>query len=1023
MTILFVMITSWGFSADFDNLNVDGLTTILTSPVRHLLSTFTGFTVIVAISLLLVVISFLLFRRLIKIYKGQEEIRMQEKDNLLDDIIRSVPVILYRGVSKKKIGLSSMGVPVLSLEFISDYHILEAGLVPQDIKRDPEFLMKLIADEDRQSFIDENISAFEQLRPFKWEGRIALMGEQRWMRIEANPTPKDNGDIVWTGFLLDTTKQRIIEEDLNRRKEFEKLLFEISISLINAQNVDFDGLISETLGKIGKYCNVGRSYLFLKDEKRNLVSNTHEWCEDGIAPQIENLQDLMPDLYPMWGKYMLNHEVLLIEDTALLGPEWENEKAAFIAQDVKSVVAVPIISQCKATGFVGLDALKDIKIWKDYEIHLLKVFAGLIYNVVEKRKSEQKLLESRQMLRTILDTINVQVFWKDLELKYTGCNKKFAVEAGFNSPEDVIGKTDAEMPWQIEAEIIRKCDLEVIRTEMPFNGIIESTSADGKQVEYKSLNKIPLRDSNDKIFGILGVSQNITSQKLSERALRDSEQKYRAITENAFDGIYLLGLQSFSYVNQRFCEITGYTAQELLDERFDISSIISDESKKIVEDRRKARLERRDIPRTYDVQLKTKSGMLVDVEISTTLLKLDEKFEILGVVRDITERKNSENLLREVAIHKQSLQFKQKFLANMSHEIRTPLTGILGMVELLAKTKLDTEQKDFVSTLRISTENLREISNQILDYSKIEAGKIKLRRDIFNKRVILSNAKKLFESICHKDIILETAIDPEIPEFIVGDEKRVIQILYNLLSNAVKFTFKGKISIEAELKKWIDEDRFLIEIKIIDTGIGINQEYIRSIFQPFEQYDHRNLIYVEGTGLGLSICKELTQLMGGHISAESVEGSGSTFTFSFVAEKADPHWIDKEKESYNEVPGRKNLSILYAEDKVVNQKVVSLMLQSLGHQVVIASNGQEALEKYEQGKFDLILMDIQMPVLGGVDTTRKLRLYYNDLPPIVGLSANAFEGDRTKYMELGMDEYLTKPVKANDFAELIKKLF
>jgi len=1023
MTIIFLMIISWGFSINVNMMNNGGLTSIAVNPLSYLFSTFTGITVVVILSFLIILLTLFLFRRRIKIYKGQERIRMQEKDDFLDDIIQSVPVMLYRGISKRKSGLSPNGMPVLSLEFISDYHIMEAGFLPQDIKRDPDFLIKLIVEEDRQSFVDENIAAYQQFRPLKWEGRIVIRGEQRWMRIESNPRMNENGDIIWTGFLLDTTIQRKIEEDFKHRKEFEKLLFEISVSLINAQNVDFDGLISETLGKIGRYCNVDRAYLFLKDDQKYLVSNTHEWCSAGILPQIDNLQNIIPDHYPMWVKYMVNLEVLLIEDTSLLGDDWGNEKATVIAQDIKSLVAVPIISHGKAAGFVGLDAVKGIKKWKDYEIQLLKVFSSLIFNVVEKRKSEQSLIESRQMLRTILDTINVQVYWKDLDLKYVGCNENFALDAKLNSPDDVVGKTDFEMPWRNEAHDIQKCELEVIQSGKAFIGIKETSSAIGNQIEYTNQTKIPLRDSNGKIFGILGVLQNITSQRSAEIALRVSEQKYRAITENAFDGIYLLGLKSFSYVNQRFCEITGYTQQELLDENFDILCLISEESKKVAEDRRKARLELRDIPRTYEVQLITKSGVVVDVEVSTTMLKFEENFEILGIVRDITERKSNEALVREVAISKQSLQFKQKFLANMSHEIRTPLTGIMGMVELLARTELDAEQRDFVNTLKISTENLKEISNQILDYSKIEAGKVKLRKDIFNKRAIISNAKKLFESICHKDIALETGIDPEIPEFILGDEKRVIQVLYNLLSNAVKFTFKGKITIDAKLKMWLDDDKCLIEVKVTDTGIGIKPEYLNRIFTPFEQYDHQNLIYIEGTGLGLSICRELIHLMGGQISAESVEGIGSTFTFSFIAEKADIKGNEIQPTHQRDAAGKRKLSILYAEDKFVNQKVVSLMLQSLGHHVELASNGQEAIEKYQTGKFDLILLDIQMPVLDGVATTRKLKLYFNDLPPIVGLSANAFEGDRGKYMELGMDEYLTKPVKASDFVELIKKLF
>ncbi len=390
------------------------------------------------------------------------------------------------------------------------------------------------------------------------------------------------------------------------------------------------------------------------------------------------------------------------------------------------------------------------------------------------------------------------------------------------------------------------------------------------------------------------------------------------------------------------------------------------------------------------------------------------------------EKKKQEELelQQKVAVAQKSVEFKQNFLANMSHEIRTPLTGVLGMADLLFKTPLDETQADYLKTLIHSGENLREIINLVLDYSKIEAGKVKLQEEIFAFDKLLANADKLFTSICRKDIVLIKDADPGLPAFVKGDYNRVFQIISNLLSNAVKFTEKGSIRIKIteegtdqktnELKK--------IKISVSDTGRGISKEDEENLFKPFFQAEQSYNRSFEGTGLGLAICRELSEILGGSIGYERNKYKGCTFWFTFLAEvKKEPSAAGKEK-----IPEKKtsngSLRILLVEDKAVNQKVITLILESMNHQVSLADNGKKAIEIFKSGKFDLILMDIQMPVMDGIAATQNLRTRFSKLPPIVGLSANAFEGDREKYIRLGMDEYLTKPVKESDFENLLQKL-
>jgi PAS domain S-box-containing protein len=518
------------------------------------------------------------------------------------------------------------------------------------------------------------------------------------------------------------------------------------------------------------------------------------------------------------------------------------------------------------------------------------------------------------------------------------------------------------------------------------------------------------------------TATDVTERRMTE-ALRKSEEKFRLLTENSFDAIYLLYDKRFEYVNQRFCELTGYSSEDFLLGKVDAFQLLTNMASNQFDGGWKKYPGHERARSIFEMEIKTRDDRVIDVEVATTPIILGDRMLVLGVIHETGERKQNEKLLRDVAIARKSVEFKQKFLANMSHEIRTPLTGVLGMVELLSLTKLDRNQLDFVNTLKLSTEHLIEIINQILDYSKIEAGKIKLRKNIFTVKSVFENAHRFFNGICQKDIVLEANIDPQLPETIKADEQRIKQIVNNLLSNAVKFTLDGKISLRATLEKWVDDHNFMLAIEVSDTGIGIPKEFIPRLFSPFEQSEHskRNL-YFEGTGLGLPICKDLAELMGGRIGAFSEEGKGSTFYFTFVAEKIDPIEEQVDLEIKKETPENNKIRILFAEDKIINQKVVGLMLESMGHQVVMAQNGLEAIEKYKPGSFDLILMDIQMPEMDGVTATQILKNKYEDLPPVIALTANAFEGDREKYLEMGMDEYLAKPVKGEELKIIIDKV-
>ncbi len=514
------------------------------------------------------------------------------------------------------------------------------------------------------------------------------------------------------------------------------------------------------------------------------------------------------------------------------------------------------------------------------------------------------------------------------------------------------------------------------------------------------------------------INQTLESTVESRtRELKENEEKYRLIFEKSPLGVFHFNEKwVITECNDHFANIIG-SPRHLL-EGMHLKELADKRITKAIEKVLKGN------KASFEGEYKTrgKEGKANPVRILFAPIKRSiQTIGGIGLVEDRSEFIEKQKLEKQIAVAKESVNFKQKFLANMSHEIRTPLTGIIGMIDILSQTHLNNEQMDYLSTLKLTSENLREIINQILDYSKIEAGRLSIKTRGFNFYELINNAQKLYETLCPPGVSLNLYIDPQIPEFIKADDHRVSQIINNLLNNAIKFTRKGTIDLMALPEKWLADGALLLRIEVIDTGEGIHPEKINKLFKPFSQLEGTENQYFEGTGLGLSISKELTDLMGGDIGVTSEEGQGSTFWFNFKAEKVSREDA-KKSINFSTLKETGTLNILYAEDKLINQKVVNLILTSLGHKVTIVKNGQEAVDKFEPGNFDLILMDIQMPVMDGITATRKLKATYPNLPPVVGLSANAFEGDKEKYMNQGLDEYLTKPVKKEDFMLLLHKL-
>ena len=900
----------------------------------------------------------------------QTQIGLVESEKRFQDLAESVPGVLYEW------RMNNDGT--FHFDYASPKLVELFGVHPQELDR----MMDFIHPNDLAGFKSSLNTATSNRAPWLFEFRVVAPGQPlRWMRGSSSLTSSGPSWVRYSGILLDITPI----------KQAQAALRESDIRWRLAVDGFGDGAW-----------------------ELNLQSRAIYYSADYKA-MLGYQDDEFPNDYGTWLRHVHPDDLRQVLVIA----------RAYLRGELSQAVAEYRI-RCKDGTYKWV--LGRGQVTARDAVGEPLTLTGLQTDITELKKAREALDASSQRLATVIANFQEGLVIEDETRSIVLANEAFGrlLQVPL-APAHLVGKAGALLtedtkqfvknPNQYVARINA-----LLQRRLPVAGDIISLR-DGRILQRDF---VPIFDQN-RYLGHLWKYADITARAQAEADLRQREEKYRGIIENMSLGLVEVDLNDHMlYANQSFCNMTGFCSEELAGQRLPPLLLTGDDLK-LVETKMKIR--QQGVADSYEIAVTTKNGDLRWLLMSGAPLYDDHRQHVgsIGICLDVTPQKLLEASLREAKGQAEiSAQAKQDFLANMSHEIRTPMNAILGMSQLLTKTSLTGPQASYLHAITSSAENLLVIINDILDLSKIEAGRMALERIGFRPAQVCAQVEKtLHFKAEEKGLNFVTHLGPGVPEVLLGDPCRITQILLNLAGNAVKFTEKGTVDVLCTLAAELPEAGLaVVEFAIQDTGIGIEAGFMTQVFDDFSQEDPSITRQFGGTGLGLGISKKLVELMGGELRIKSQKNQGTTSRFTLRLPIGTGQDMPHKHKEVSDFTGLRRLlrgkRILLVEDNAFNRMLATIFLTNSDLVVTEALNGQVAVELAQVQEFDLILMDVQMPVMNGYQATAVLRQQLGLAVPIIALTANAITGEREKCLAAGMNDYLTKPFQE---ASLIKMVY
>ncbi|MCK9640392.1 MAG: PAS domain S-box protein [Prolixibacteraceae bacterium] len=823
----------------------------------------------------------------------------------------------------------------------------------------------------------------------------------------------DGKPIAFIGVSSEKTEQKKLELE-------RQVIFEMTQDISETENLN--ELFHSIHQSLKKVLYAENCFVAIYDEHSGLFS----------FPYFIDQMDPKPD--PQALKKSVTSYVFRTGKPLLLTPELsrmleEQYGIGLIGSPSPSWIGIPLKTPAKTIGVLVLQHYEKENIYSTEDIQFLNSVGTKIAISIERKKVEEELRNERLLLRTVIDNIPDSIYSKDKALRKTLSNQTDMRHCNVKSEAEILGKTDFDLHPKELAEGFYADDQLVLRSGQPLLNREEYVVLKNGQKQWQLTSKIPLKDKNGNVTGLIGIGRDITSRRLAEEALRESENILRSITDSAHDAIIMIdGEGLISYWNPAAERILGYSRYEA----------IGTNLHELIAPKRFQQAHFAAFPffqqtgqgsavgKTLDLEAQRKDGNEISVQFSLSAIQIKDKWHAVGVLRDVTDQKKTEQaLLKAKQEAEMANKFKSIFLANMSHEIRTPLNAIIGFSQLMNRDKsLSDTQKEYNISIINAGEHLLSLINDILELSKIEAGRVVLNPVDIDLHEMLNHIQMLFsERAQSKNLQFLFELEDNIPQFVFVDENKVRQIFVNLIGNAFKFTEEGGIAVRVRVDRDEDNKKMLV-VEVQDSGPGIPEEEMDKLFKHFEQTSS-GVSKGSGTGLGLALSRELAIIMGGNITVTSEAGTGSIFTFRIEIEEGNSNAIEKNssKGVIGIDSGNMHYRILVVDDKVDNLIVAANLLKLVGFETNEAVNGLEAIEKFESWDPHLILMDMRMPVMDGYEATRRIKSTEKGRKtPIIALTASTFEDELKKIDELGIQGYIRKPFRENDLFNTIGKI-